>query len=178
MLVDPNKEEVIVPPAEETVEEEQEFDVLDEIEKAKKDTVPLSEFKKVKNELNGVYKRLLNGETIEAKVQQTDEAEEMKQLRKDLFGKDITKHSMTNLEYWKKTLRLRELSIKNNLGDPFLATGFAKKAPTKEDRETAQNIADTMQMLIDKSEGDPDQFNGLYRSKRYIAESDIVIPKK
>ena len=136
--------------AEEILEQqgtEQEPDYIAQIEDLRANSVSRADYDKLKAEHNRAMNALINGGQMDdPKAEKVDKDA----LRKELFGQD---NSLSNLEYWQKTLTLRQAIIDDGGNDPFLPYG-QKIAPTAEDVEAANRVAKVVQECIDYAEGD------------------------
>lgn len=126
---------------------EQEPDYIQQIEDLRANSVSRADYDKLKAEHNRAMNALINGGQID-----TPKAEKVDKdaLRKELFGQDS---GLSNLEYWQKTLTLRQAIIDDGGNDPFLPYG-QKIAPTAEDVEAANRVAKVVQECIDYADGD------------------------
>ena len=136
---------------EELGQENREQDYLDTIAELKKNTVSRQEYDALRAEHTKALKILVEGGQMEPEEK---EEVDMAALRKELYGSES---SLTNLEYWKKTLALRQAIIDSGANDPFLPYG-SKIAPTAEDVEKANNVATVVQECIDYADGDSSLF--------------------
>ncbi len=136
--------------AEEILEQqgtEQEPDYIEQIEQLRANSVSKAEYDKLKNEHNRAMNALINGGQMDApKAEKVDKDA----LRKELYCQD---GGLSNLEYWQKTLTLRQAIIDDGGKDPFLPYG-QKIAPTAEDVEAANRVAKVVQECIDYADGD------------------------
>ena len=85
----------------------------------------------------------------------------IEELRDSLY---VKKDCKNNLEYVKKTLKLREKVMEQGEIDPFVPIG---KDMTPEQRhfDDAERIAKHLQECVDNCEDDPEQFNRLLDKK-------------
>ena len=136
---------------------------LDEIKDLKENTVPKAEYDKVVEEHKKALKEFLNGKTHKEgdPDNQQPEKPSIKQLREDLYVKQNCK---TNLEYFSKTLQLREEIMEEGGIDPFVPIG-KDMTPKDSHFATAAKIATEIQSCIDECGGDPDEFNRLLDKK-------------
>lgn len=135
--------------AEEIVEKgtEQEPDYIAQIEELRANSVSRADYDKLKAEHNRAMNALINGGQMDdPKAEKVDKDA----LRKELYSQD---NGLSNLEYWQKTLTLRQAIIDDGGKDPFLPYG-QKIAPTAEDVECANRVAKVVQECIDYAEGD------------------------
>lgn len=129
--------------------ENQETDYISVINELKANTVPLDKFNKVKDENKRLLDSLVRGDSISQ--EQVKPRPSMEDLRRDLYGSGSD--SLTNLDYWTKTLELREQIIESGKEDPFVPQGHNIVA-TEEDRAAAQRVADVVKHCIDVADGD------------------------
>ena len=123
-------------------------DYIAVIEEMKANTVPKTEFEKLQED----RKRLL--ETLVRGGQATPQAENQKpdidQLRKELYCEEP---NLSNLEFWSKTLDLRDALIAKGEPDPSLPFG-KKVAATAEDVQTNDKVAKIIRECINYANGD------------------------
>lgn len=116
------------------------------IQDLKKNTVSRDEYEKLLKENKNLLNTLVNGQEVETKK---DEAPvDLGKLREKIFSQEAS-----NLEYWQNALKLREELIKRGERDPFLPYG-ENIAPSYEDTQAAERVADVVQQCIDYAEGD------------------------
>ena len=126
---------------------EQEPDYIEQIEQLRANSVSRADYDKLKAEHNRAMNALINGGQIDdPKAEKVDKDA----LRKELYCQDS---GLSNLEYWQKTLTLRQAIIDDGGKDPFLPYG-QKIAPTAEDIECANRVAKVVQECIDYADGD------------------------
>lgn len=108
-----------------------------------------------------LLKDYLDGDLPPADEKDKPEEPTEEQLRESLY---VKKDCKNNLEYFKKTLKLREKVMERGEIDPFVPVG---KDMTPEQRhfDTASKIAEEIQSCIDACEDDPEQFNRLLDKK-------------
>ncbi len=133
----------------ETLDETQKY--LDTITDLKRNSVSRVEYDKIRDENKKLLETLVNGGTLEASTEATPKAD-IKELRHKFLNTE-----MSNLDFWKTTLDLRDAIIESGDKDPFLPFG-QKIAPTPEDRQKAENVAAVVRECIDYSAGDPEIF--------------------
>ena len=126
-----------------------ETDYISVINELKANSVPLDKFNKVKNENKRLLDSLVRGDSISQ--EQVKPRPSMDELRKDLYG--AGSDSLSNLDYWTKTLELREQIMESGDEDPFVPQGHNIVA-TEEDRAAAQRVADVVKHCIDVADGD------------------------
>lgn len=123
-------------------------DYLKVIEDLKSSTVSKEDYRKLREENKRLLQSLANGE----KPEKIYEKPKIEDLRKDLFGKDLT-----NLEFAEKALELREALMEDGQNDPFLPYG-KKTLPTDQDIEGANRVAEVLKDCIEYADGDPSVF--------------------
>ena len=131
---------------------ETEFDPVQAINELKQNSVSKEDYNKVVAEKNKYLKALIDGNQV-AEVQ-NKEPVDIDSLRKELFSGE---KDLTNLEYAKKALELRDAIIERDGVDIFVGRG-SKLTPTDEDYEAAQRVADGFQQCIDVAQGDSEIF--------------------
>lgn len=126
-------------------------DLVDALAEVKANTVPKDEYEALQAEHKKLIKAYINGEEYQVKEGEV-ETKDIEELRKELAEEDIT-----NLEYCKRALALRNKCIEEGQIDPFLPTGY-KIAPTDDDVQKAENVATILQECIDYADGDSQLF--------------------
>ena len=123
-------------------------DYIAVIEEMKANTVPRTEFEKLQEDRKRLLETLVRGgqATPQAEAQKPDIA----QLRKELY---CAEPNLSNLDYWSKTLDLRDAIIAEGSPDPFLPYG-KKVAATAEDVQKAENVAKIIRECINYADGD------------------------
>lgn len=125
---------------------EEEVDYIQVINDLKANTVDRKQYNKLKDENSRLLETLISGGQIDAPKKETD----INQLRKDLYGGGS---SLSNLDYWTKTMELREAIIAKGDKDPFAPQGKNIVA-TDADLASAEKVAEAIQHCIDVAEGD------------------------
>ena len=131
---------------------ETEFDPVQAINELKQNSVSKEDYNKVVAEKNKYLKALIDGNQV-AEVPKKEPVD-IDGLRKELFSGE---KDLTNLEYAKKALELRDAIIERDGVDIFVGRG-SKLTPTDEDYEAAQRVADGFQQCIDVAQGDSEIF--------------------
>ena len=108
---------------------ETEFDPVQAINELKQNSVSKEKYDKVFEEKNKYLKALIDGNQVAEA--QPKEPVDVDALRADLFGKDLS-----NLDFAKKALELRDALIERDGVDIFVGKG-SKLTPTQEDYEAA-----------------------------------------
>lgn len=136
------------------------------LKEARENTVPKEEYDKLKKQNETLISEVINGggntESAQKEATPADIDANIKKLREELYGPKCSE--LNNLQFWEKTLALRENVIKKGDPDPFLPVG-AKISPDDEDIKKAQNVADVVQQCIDESEGNSEVFTALLQSR-------------
>ena len=133
------------------------------LKEARENSVSKEEYEKLKEENKKLVSEIINGEGGAGNGQTiTPEQADIPALREKLYGPKSSE--LSNLEFWKKTLELRNAVIAQEGYDPFLPYG-EKIKPTAQDMEKANNVATVVQECIDESNGDSEIFTALLQSK-------------
>ncbi len=114
----------------------------------KKNSVSKAEHERVVNENRMLTEALVNGSAVD-NTQPIEDSRDINEVREVLFGGE----SLSNLEYAKNVLELRDLELKSGNPDPFLPSG-KNVVPSFEDETKAQNVADALKHAIEYSDGD------------------------
>lgn len=125
-------------------------DYLEAIQALKQNSVDRSEYEKLKAENKKLINAVVNGQS--ADVEAKPEYRDADTIREELFN-----HEHSNLDYVKLALELRSTLMAEGKPDPFLPMG-SQIAPTADDVEKAQKVADVYQECIDYAEGDSKLF--------------------
>ena len=125
-------------------------DYLAAIQELKQNSVDRSEYEKLKAENKKLINAVVNGQSgdVEAKPQYRD----VDVIREELFN-----HEHSNLDYVKLALELRSTLMAEGKPDPFLPTG-SQIAPTVQDEEAAEKVAQIYQECVDYADGDSKLF--------------------
>lgn len=122
-------------------------DYIETIKKLKETTVSKEEYEKLVADNKKLIETLANGGTIE---KEEPKKVDIKALREKLYSDDV---NVSNLEFCSMALELRDEIIKQGGGDPFLPVG-KQIAPTAEDVQKANQVAEALKSCIDYAEGD------------------------
>ena len=134
-------------------EEGMEQDYLATIQELKQNTVSREVYDKMRDENKKLLETIINGGQMEAPAENTniDYKAECSKL--------LTEGKHTNLDYVKKALEIRNAGLKEGVD---MAMPFGPKAEYSEnDAEIADFIANKLQELVDKADGNPSAFNFL-----------------
>lgn len=136
------------------------------LKETRENSVPKEEYEKLKKQNSELISEVINGggntESAQKEATPTDIDADIKKLREELYGPKCSE--LNNLQFWEKTLALRENVIKKGEPDPFLPVG-AKISPTDEDAVKAQNVADVVQQCIEEADGNSEVFTALLQSR-------------
>ena len=133
------------------------------LKEARENSVPKSEYDRVVEENKKLVSDIINGDGAgSGQVSPEDNKPTIEELREDLYGPKCS--SLSNLEYWEKTLALRKEVIEKEGYDPFLPIG-SKITPKSSDIEAAERVAKVVQECIDEAEGNSEVFTALLQAK-------------
>ena len=130
-----------------------EQDYLAQIQALKQTTVSREAYDKMRDENKKLLETIINGGQMEAPEEFTniDYKAECSKL--------MTSEKNTNLDYVKKALEIRNAALKEGVN---VNLPFGPKAQYGEnDAETAEFVANKLQELVDKADGNPAAFNFL-----------------
>ena len=125
---------------------------IDEIQNLKENTVSKDQYEKKCEENRRLIQSLANGTPLPG-AEQAPPKPSIEELRKKLANGD----QLSNLEYVKTVLDLRNSLIEKGEQDPFVPQG-ANVTPEATDWATAQRVADAFQSCIDYADGDSEIF--------------------
>ena len=125
---------------------------IDEIQNLKENTVSKEQYEKKCEENRKLIQSLANGTPLPGAEQEPPKPS-IDELRKKLANGD----QLSNLEYVKTVLALRNSLIEKGEQDPFVPQG-ANVKPEATDWATAQRVADAFQSCIDYADGDSEIF--------------------
>ena len=146
-------------------------DYIAQIKNLKENSVSKDDYNKLKADNKKLIDALANGTQVEGVVEpKVSAVDKINELRTKLFSKGS---NLSNLEYCKTAVELRDALIENGERDPFLPFGHNVVA-TESDHETAERVANVMRECIDYADGDSDIFTNELQRRSV----DVVIPKK
>lgn len=131
------------------------------IAELKAKTVSREDYQKLEEQNKQLLDAIINGNGGQDSPEDKTKRASIEELRKDLY---VDKKTMTNLEYWEKTLQLRELLMEQGKTDPFVPVGHKVKA-TSADYAAAENVASGIKECIEAAGGDPVAFNNELRRR-------------
>ena len=134
------------------------------LKEARENTVSKEEYDKVVAENKALVSEIINGGGSAGNGQQETPPEQadIEALREELYGPKS--ENLNNLEFWKKTLELRDAVIARDGVDPFLPHG-ANIKPTEFDAQRAEAVAEIVKQCIEEADGDSGVFTALLQSK-------------
>lgn len=134
------------------------------LKETRENSVSKEAYDKLLKEKNALVSEIINGEGAGSGQKPAPEANEatIKELREQLYGPKCSE--LSNLDFWEKTLALREAVIKEGAPDPFLPVG-TKISPTAEDVTKANNVAEVVKQCIDEADGNSEVFTALLQSR-------------
>ena len=125
---------------------------IEALKEMKQNSVEKAAYDKLKEENKQLLDALINGGQVTQELQK--EPVDIDSLRKRLFGGEV---ELSNLDYMKTALELREALLDQGSPDPFLPYG-QNIAPTDEDIRTADRVAEAIKSCIDYADGDSEIF--------------------
>jgi len=149
LFAEDKKEEDVVPPTKET-NVDPNAPTVKALSELKKNSVPKSVYDELENKYKDALDAIVNGNSDKPDTVVVENKETVDELRKDLFD---GKKRLSNLEYWKKALKLREELMARGETDPFLPVG-AKIVPEQSDIDAANRVAQVVQECIEFANGD------------------------
>lgn len=140
---------------------------IEAIQELKENTVDKAKYEKLKEENKQLLNALVKGETIEQEkpIEAYDMHKEVDEL---LFGDN------TNLEYITRALRIRQHLIDSGKEDPFITQDPTQGTPTEAQRQTAANVAQVLQEIVDYANGDAGVFNAEYQRR---IKDPVIMPR-
>ena len=149
---------------------ETEFDPVQAINELKQNSVSKEKYEAVIAERNKYLKALIDGNQVAEA--QPKEPVDVDALRRDLFGRELS-----DLDYAKNALELRNELIDREGVDIFVGKG-SKLTPDASDYEAAQRVADAFESCIEVADGDSEIFKReLMRITDDIAPQFKINPK-
>ena len=158
---------------ENVVEEEQQDNdkgaeaYIKEIKNLKDNSVSKEDYEKMVDERNKLIKALVDGDEIDLpdsnKGDNPDLDKEIDSLRKELLTEET---GLSNLDYWTKTLSLREKIIERDGedADPFLPNS-SQVDVTEQDKAAVERVVSCVKDCIDTAEGDDAAFVALMTAR-------------
>lgn len=135
----------------ETVEQDTN-NYIEALREMKANSVSKAAYDKLKEDNKQLLDALINGGQVTQETQK--EPVDIDKLRRKLFSQDS---DLSNLEYMKTALELREELLDRGSPDPFLPYG-QNITPTDEDIKTADRVAEAIKASIEYADGDSEVF--------------------
>lgn len=132
------------------------------LKEARENSVPKADYEKLERENKELVAQIINGEGNVGNGQPTPEKVDIKALREELYGPKGA--DLSNLDFWKKTLQLRNAVMEQEGYDPFLPHG-AKIKPNEQDIERAEAVAKTVEKCIEDANGNSEVFTALLQAE-------------
>lgn len=148
-----------------TVEEMNNEQYIAAIEELKASTVSRDAYNKLRTENKQLLDALVSGQEIPTPATPKPTIAEM---RNKLFGEQ----ELSNLEYAKTAVELRDALLEAGERDPFLPYGD-KVAVTSQHIENAEKVATALKEMIDFADGD----SGIFTAEYQRRVKDPVIPR-
>ena len=140
-------------------------DYISALNEMKQNSVSRSEYEKLKADNKRLLDSIVNGTSDNVEVLPKKSIEELR--------KNIMKEGVSNLDYWKNALELRERLIEEGQPDPMIPTGV-RVAANQMDYDGVEKLVSGIQHCIDYANGDSQLFtNELQRITR-----DVNIPRQ
>lgn len=140
-------------------------DYISALNEMKQNSVSRSEYEKLKADNKRLLDSIVNGTSENVEVLPKKSIEE---LRKNFMKEDVS-----NLDYWKNSLELRERLIEEGQPDPMIPIGV-RVAANQIDYDGVEKLVSGIQHCIDYANGDSQLFtNELQRITR-----DVNIPRQ
>ena len=140
-------------------------DYISALNEMKQNSVSRSEYEKLKADNKRLLDSIVNGTSEKAEVLPKKSIEELR--------KNFMKEGVSNLDYWKNALELRERLIEEGHPDPMIPTGV-RVAANQMDYDGVEKLVSGIQHCIDYADGDSQLFtNELQRITR-----DVNIPRQ
>ena len=143
-------------------EENSNLELAKALKEARENSVSKQEYERLQQENKRLVSEIINGEGNVGNGQPTPEKVDIKALREELYGPKGA--DLSNLDFWKKTLQLRNAVIEQEGYDPFLPHG-AKIKPNEQDVERAEAVAKTVEKCIEDANGNSEVFTALLQAE-------------
>ena len=137
---------------------------IDAINNLRQNSVPRTDYDKLKAENQQLLDSLVNGTEIEVPE---EEKRPLADLRKELFAKDA---DFSNLEYAERVLELRDRVLEEEGVDVFVAQNTEDPQGAK---ESAERVANTLRECIQRANGNSNIFTAELQNR--IVDS-VIIP--
>jgi hypothetical protein len=136
------------------------------INELKANTVSKDAFLKLKQENKQLLDSLVNGQSIEQKVEAPKQSI-------DSLKKHLQEEGLSNLDYVSTSLELRNRVLAEQGIDMYCPNG-AKYVSTYDDQMAAQRVAEQFQEMVDLADGDSNVFDNEFQRR----VKDIPLPRR
>ena len=143
---------------EESLTEDQDFDLLNQVEEMKKNSVPKEEYEKLKEKNKMLMRRIVEGGGQQDKAEETVD---LGKIREEIFVKNA--EGLSKRDFWEKVLTLRHERLKNEGVDIFLPRG-SKTRYTRLDIESANKVDETISQMLEDTKDNPEYFDTLFNN--------------
>ena len=140
------------------------------IKDLKANTVSRKDYEKLEEQNKQLLDAIINGNGDPDDKDKAEVLPSIKELREDLYG---GKKHLSNLEYWEKTLALREALMAQGETDPFVPAGKRITAENS-DFEAAERVATVVKECIEYAKGD----SAIFTSELQRRTIDAVLPRR
>ena len=123
---------------------------IEALKEMKNNYVPRDQLKKLESENKQLLDALVSGKEININSSNSKEEVDINALRKKLFNKDA---QLSNLDYVKTALELRDALLEKGERDPFLPYGD-KVTLTAEHYDKADSVAQVLKDCVEFADGD------------------------
>ena len=141
---------------------------IEAIKEMKKNSVSKEAYDKLMGDNKALLDAIINGGEIPSPSEPKQPAD-IAALRKELFSSESG--DLSNIDYIKKALELRDALIEQQGVDPFLPMG-KNISPTAEDMESSNKLADAFRSCIEYADGDSQLFT---QELQRITKNDTFI---
>ena len=140
------------------------------IKDLKANTVSRKDYEKLEEQNKQLLDAIINGNGEADDKDKVEVLPSIKELREDLYG---GKKHLSNLEYWEKTLALREALMAQGETDPFVPVG-EKIVAENSDFEAAERVATVVKECIEYAKGD----SAVFTNELQRRTIDTAIPRR
>ena len=140
------------------------------IKQLKANSVSKEDYEKLEAQNKQLLDAIINGNGETDDKDNVEVLPSIKELREDLYG---GKKHLSNLEYWEKTLALREALMAQGETDPFVPVG-EKIVAENSDYEAAERVATVVRECIEYAKGD----SAVFTNELQRRTVDTAIPRR
>lgn len=141
---------------------------IDAINEMKANSVPRSDYDKIRDENKKLLEAMVNGKTSESSSTEDTTKPTIQELRDKAYGKDAEK--LTDLEYVTTVLDLRDALLEEEGIDHMIPQG-KKYSPDYNDQFCAQKVYEGLRHCVEVADGDNDVF--IQEITRITADSGL-----